>query len=106
VCEAILFEELESGLRHPNRFDLLAELDETHARVHGIADDRATEAGWLSRRLIQVAGVLIDLGLSVVGQNPPTGVDRQHESREARSLYLSALQLTCALRLRFVGRAT
>jgi hypothetical protein len=42
----------------------------------------------------------------VVGQNPPMGVDRQHESREARSLYLSALQLAHALRLRFVGRAT
>jgi hypothetical protein len=41
----------------------------------------------------------------VVGQNPPTGVDRQHESREARSLYLLALQLTRALRLRFVGHA-
>jgi hypothetical protein len=42
----------------------------------------------------------------VVGQNPLTGVDRQHESREARSLYLSALQLARALRLRFIGRAT
>jgi hypothetical protein len=39
----------------------------------------------------------------VVGQNPPTGVDTQHESQEARSLYLSALQLARALRLRFVG---
>jgi hypothetical protein len=45
-------------------------------------------------------------GLIVVGENPPTGVDRQHESREAQRLYLSALQLTRALRLRFVGRAT
>jgi hypothetical protein len=42
----------------------------------------------------------------VVSQNPPTGVDRQHESREARSLYLSALQPGHALRLRFVGCAT
>jgi hypothetical protein len=106
VREAILSEELESGMRHPNRLDLSVELDETHERVHEIADDRATEVGWLSRRLIRVAGVLIDLGMSVVGQNPPTGVDRQHESRDAWSLYLSALQLTRALRLRFVGRAT
>jgi hypothetical protein len=43
---------------------------------------------------------------SVVSQDPPTGNDRQHESREARSLYPSALQLARALRLRFIGRAT
>jgi hypothetical protein len=42
----------------------------------------------------------------VVGQNPPTGVDREYESREAQSLYPSALQLACALRLRFIGHAT
>jgi hypothetical protein len=42
----------------------------------------------------------------VVGLNPMTGVDRKHESREARSLYPSALQLACALRLEFIGRAT
>jgi hypothetical protein len=42
----------------------------------------------------------------VVGQNPLTGVDRQHESGDARSLYLSALQLECALRLRFIGHDT
>jgi hypothetical protein len=41
-----------------------------------------------------------------VGQDPPTGVDRKHKSPEARSLYPLALQLTHALRLRFVGRAT
>jgi hypothetical protein len=39
VHEVILSEELESGLCHPNRHDLSAELDETGARVHGIADD-------------------------------------------------------------------
>jgi hypothetical protein len=39
----------------------------------------------------------------VDGQNPPTGVNRQHESQEARSPYLPALQLARALRLRFVG---
>jgi hypothetical protein len=42
----------------------------------------------------------------VVGQDPPTGIDKQHESREAQSLYPSALQLARALRLRFVGHAT
>jgi hypothetical protein len=42
----------------------------------------------------------------VVSQNRPMGVDRQHESREAESLYPSTLPLTRALRLKFVGRAT
>jgi hypothetical protein len=28
---------------------------------------------------------------TVVSQDPPMGIDRQHESQEARSLYLSAL---------------
>jgi hypothetical protein len=42
----------------------------------------------------------------VVGLNPPTGVNRQHESREAQSLYPSALQLARALRLEFVGHDT
>jgi hypothetical protein len=42
----------------------------------------------------------------VVGLNPSMGIDRQHESRESRSLYPSALQLARALRLEFVGRAT
>jgi hypothetical protein len=49
---------------------------------------------------------MIDCVICVVGQNTPTGVDKQHESREAQSLYPSALQLARALRLRFVGHAT
>jgi hypothetical protein len=42
--EAILAEELECGLRHPHGRYLPTELDETRARVHRIAGDRATEA--------------------------------------------------------------
>jgi hypothetical protein len=49
--------------------------------------------------------IIICLSL-VVGQDPSTGIDRQHESREAQSLYPLALQLAHALRLRFVGHAT
>jgi hypothetical protein len=44
VGETIMTKELECGLRHPDGHDLLVKLDETHARVHKIADDRATEA--------------------------------------------------------------
>jgi hypothetical protein len=42
-------------------------------------------------------------GSLVVSQNPPMGVDKQHESREARSLYPLALQLVRDLMLRFVS---
>jgi hypothetical protein len=49
VQEAILAEELERGLRHPDGRDLPVELDKTHTRVHGIADDQATMVGRLSR---------------------------------------------------------
>jgi hypothetical protein len=70
VREAILAEELECGMRHPDGRDLLAELDETHARVRGIDDDRATEAGWLSRRLVWVTGILVDLGLPPIKDIP------------------------------------
>jgi hypothetical protein len=51
----------------------------------------------------QRLGMLYEL---VDGLNPPTGVDRQHESQESQSLYSSALQLAPALRLEFIGRAT
>jgi hypothetical protein len=53
--------------------------------------------------LLERAGLDEEL---VVGLNPLTGVDRQHESREARSLYPLALQLTHALRMEFIGHAT
>jgi hypothetical protein len=39
LCEVILAEELECGMHHPHGHDPPAELDETCARVHGIADD-------------------------------------------------------------------
>jgi hypothetical protein len=49
VHEAILAEELEHGLHHPDGWGLPVELDKTRARVHRIADDRAAEAGRLLR---------------------------------------------------------
>jgi hypothetical protein len=49
VHEAILAEELEHSLCHPDGCNLLAELDETRAWVHGIADDQGTKVRRLSR---------------------------------------------------------
>jgi hypothetical protein len=70
VHEAILHKELERGLRHPDGRDLLVELDKARAWVHGIADDRAVEVGRLSRQLVWVVGVLIDLGLPSIVEIP------------------------------------
>jgi hypothetical protein len=70
VREVALAEEVESGLRRPDGRDLLAELDEAHARVRGAADDRATEAKRLSRQLARVGKVLIDLDLPPINNIP------------------------------------
>jgi hypothetical protein len=67
---ATLAEELECGLHHPHGRDLLVELDKTQAHVYWIADDRAAEVGLLSRRLVWVASVLIDLGLLPIEDIP------------------------------------
>jgi hypothetical protein len=79
------------------------------ARLGGLPHVAGRKADWASAwwpsPAVEAARALTPLH-AVVGQNPPTGVDRQHESREARSLYPSALHLACALRLKFVGRAT
>jgi hypothetical protein len=68
--EAIHAEELERHMRHPDGWNLPVELDETRARVHRIADDQVDEAGRLSRQLVPVAGVLIDLGLPSIVDIP------------------------------------
>jgi hypothetical protein len=49
VHKAARAEELERGLRHPDGRDLPMKLDEAHVRVHGVADDWATEVERLSR---------------------------------------------------------
>jgi hypothetical protein len=40
VREVIQAEELERGLCHPHGYVLLAEMDETHTCMHGIAGDQ------------------------------------------------------------------
>jgi hypothetical protein len=68
MCEAILAEELECGLHPLDGHDLPMELGESRAWVDGIDDDRVVEAGQLSRQLMRVASVLIDLGLLPIEQ--------------------------------------
>jgi hypothetical protein len=70
VHEVILAEGLEHGLCPPNGRDLPAELDEAHTHVRRTTDDIAAEAEWLSRQVMQVAGVLIDLGLLPIEDVP------------------------------------
>jgi hypothetical protein len=48
VQEEILAKELEHGMHHTDRWDLSVELDQAHACVDRIDDERATEAEQLS----------------------------------------------------------
>jgi hypothetical protein len=78
VHEAILVEELECGLRHPDGHDPPVELDETRALVHVIVGEQDAEAGRLWRQLIWVVGLPIDLGLPSIDdipQHPKTAQD-------------------------------
>jgi hypothetical protein len=68
MCEVILAEELECGLHPLDGHDLPMELDESRAWVDGIADDCVVEVGRLSRQLMWVVSVLIDLGLLPIEQ--------------------------------------
>jgi hypothetical protein len=52
-----------AGLHPPDGRYLLVELDKADALVSRTANDRATEAERLSRQVMQVADVLVDLGL-------------------------------------------
>jgi hypothetical protein len=70
VHEVMLVVGLEHGLHPPNGRDLSAELDKAHASVNRMTDDHVAEAEWLSRQVVQVASVLIDLGLLPVDDIP------------------------------------
>jgi hypothetical protein len=70
VQEAILVEEMECGLHPPDGQNLSAELDKAHARVNRIDDEHATEAEQLSRQVVRIFGVLIDLGMLPIQDIP------------------------------------
>jgi hypothetical protein len=68
--EVISAVELECCLLPPVGQDLSAELDKAPTSVNRTADDRAAKAEWLSLQVVQVAGVLVDLGLLPVEDIP------------------------------------
>jgi hypothetical protein len=70
VREVIQAVELEHGLYPPDGHDLLVELDKAHASVNRMVYDRNTEAEQLSRQVVQVANILVDLGLLPIEDIP------------------------------------
>jgi hypothetical protein len=66
VCKVILAVELECGLHPPDGWDLSAELDKADASVNRTVDYCASKVEWPSRQVMQVASVLVDLGLLFV----------------------------------------
>jgi hypothetical protein len=70
VCVAIVVEELERSLRYLHRRDLPVKLYKARTRANEIASDRVAKAERLSRQLMRVAGVLIDLGLPPIEDIP------------------------------------
>jgi hypothetical protein len=70
VREAIQAVELEHGLYPPDGHDLSVELDKAHASVNRMVYDRNTEAEQLSRQVVQVANILVDLGLLPIEDIP------------------------------------
>jgi hypothetical protein len=70
VREAIQAVELEHGLYPPDGHDLSVELDKAHASVNRMVYDRNTEAEQLLQQLVQVANILVDLGLLPIEDIP------------------------------------
>jgi hypothetical protein len=70
VHEVILVEELEHDLHHLEGRDLPLELYKARAWANEIADNRVGKVERQSRKLVQVAGVLINLGLPPIEDIP------------------------------------
>jgi hypothetical protein len=68
--KAMLVEEQACDLHPHNRRDLLAELEEIHARVDEIEGERAVEAGQLSQLVMEISNALADLGMLLVQDIP------------------------------------
>jgi hypothetical protein len=65
-----LGEEQACGLHSINGQDLSMELEELRARVAGVEDECAVEAGKLSRLVVEISNALVDLGTLPIQDNP------------------------------------
>jgi hypothetical protein len=79
VREALLAEELEHGLQPPDGLDLSSELNKACAHVDRINGERATEAELLSRLVVRISRVLVDLGM------PPSKTFSNFQSQLGKS---------------------
>jgi hypothetical protein len=70
VPEAILAEELERGLHPTDEQDLSVELEKACARVDRINGECAIKAEQLSRRVMRISIVLVDLGMLPIQDIP------------------------------------
>jgi hypothetical protein len=70
VREVILAEELERGLHSFDGWDLLTELDQTHAPPDEITDEHAVEAMRLSQHIVGISNALAHLGMLSIQDIP------------------------------------
>jgi hypothetical protein len=95
VWVAILAGELQHDLHPPDKRDLSTDLDKAHARMDRIDSEHATEAERLSWHVMQISGVLVDLGMMPV-QDIPQLSKWAREVLLAGDLILKHLQETLA----------
>jgi hypothetical protein len=70
MWEAKLAEEHVHDLHSFDERDLPVELDELHARMVGVEDERAVETGELSVLVIEASNTLVDLGMLPIRDIP------------------------------------
>jgi hypothetical protein len=63
-------EEQACGLHFSDGQDLSGELEELHARVTGVKDEHAVEAGELSALAVEASNAVVDLGMLPIQDVP------------------------------------
>jgi hypothetical protein len=70
VHEVKLAEEKARGMHPFDGWDLLAEMEELHARVAGVKDECAAEGGKLSTLVMGISNALVALGMLPIWDIP------------------------------------